>query len=50
MSPLCYTAVVKICGISLVFISFAFILQKKYASVYNEDDIARIHVLIMGTW
>lgn len=28
MSPLCYTAVVKICGISLVFITFAFILQK----------------------
>lgn len=28
MSPLCYTAVVKICGISSDFISFAFILQK----------------------
>ena len=28
MSPLCYTAVVKICGISSDFITFTFILQK----------------------
>lgn len=47
MSPLCYTAVVKICGISSDFIIFVLILQK---NMHPDTMKMILHEYMSSSW